>query len=209
MRDYPTTPGHGHGRAVFIDRDGTINIDTHYPHKLSDLIIIPEALTGLKMLSKLPLDIIVISNQAGIALKMYDTRQMSLFNAGIRKKAEWSGARIDAFYYCPHLEKKNLPAGAESCGCSKPSPGMLFEAASDFKINLSQSFVVGDRSCDIAAGKAVNCTTILIKKGVYDREEADVKVNPDYIADDLFQAALKIETILNTIPNYRLQIQNY
>jgi histidinol-phosphate phosphatase family protein len=88
---------------VFLDRDGTINADTHFPYRTEDLEFVPGAVEGLKQLAKLPLDIIVVSNQAGIALGLFTRAQMSEFNAELRSRVEAFGARIDAFYFCPHL----------------------------------------------------------------------------------------------------------
>lgn len=201
MRDYPPYIKFNYGRAVFIDRDGTINEDTHFPHKVEDLIIIPKAIEGLRLLSKFPVDIIVISNQAGIALNLFSTLQMSLFNKELRRRIVEYGGRIDAFYYCPHLEKKHiLPHGSEGCSCSKPSPGMLFEASNDFKIELPKSFVIGDRFTDIIAGQSAGCKTILVQTGAFNKEVDSKSYNPDYIAADLYDAALIVKRKMELIP---------
>ena len=107
MRDYPEKTKVGWKRAVFLDRDGTINVDTHYPHKVEDLEIYPEAFKGMKILANLPADLIVITNQSGIALELYEESDMSAFNKELRGQLSKAGSRIDAFYYCPHFEKKN------------------------------------------------------------------------------------------------------
>lgn len=196
MRDYPKMPRVRYKRAVFIDRDGTINRDTHYPYKLEDLLIIPGAVAGLKILSSLVLDIIVISNQGGIALQLFTKEDMSGFNQELRKRVEKAGARIDAFYYCPHFERKNLPRRQDACSCSKPAPGMLLEAAKDYQIDLSRSFLIGDRNSDIAAGLAVNCMTLLVKSGAIEKNNCDRDCKPDYIEDSLYEAAIRIKSCL-------------
>ncbi len=200
MRNWPLEPIPRYRRAVFLDRDGTINIDTHYPHRVEQLEIIPGADIGLRILGKLPLDIIVISNQGGIALGIFTLEQMTKFNAELRARIERAGGRIDAFYFCPHLEPKNLKLGELPCNCSKPAPGMLLEAAKDFEIDLANSFLVGDKTSDIMAGNAVGCTTILVKTGKGGKEEGALTVETDYIADDLYEAAFIIaESIKNEI----------
>jgi D-glycero-D-manno-heptose 1,7-bisphosphate phosphatase len=198
LRDYPTQPKIGYGRAVFIDRDGTINVDTHYPNKLKDLILLPGVIEGMKLLAELPLDLIVVSNQAGIALKLYEQDRMTRFNRELRRRIEKHGARIDAFYFCPHLERKELPFGASGCACSKPSPGMFLEAAGDFGIDLTQSFVIGDRTSDIISGQLVRCRSVLVKAGACDREEgaATAAVEPDYTAENFYEAALVVKDCL-------------
>lgn len=194
MRDWPPKPNPRYKRAVFLDRDGTINVDTHFPHKIDSLEFIPKAIDGLRVLSALPLHIIVVSNQAGIALNIFTVEQMSQFNTELRTKTEHAGARIDAFYFCPHLEAKHLPPRVSPCECSKPSPGMLLEAAKEFQLDLSQSFVVGDKTSDIAAGEAVGCVTILLKTGKEGREEGALPVKPKYFVRDLYQATMVIRS---------------
>ncbi len=111
MRDWPKRVVPHNRVAVFLDRDGTINVDTHYPYRVSELEFLPGVLSALNALAALPVDIIVVSNQAGIALGMYTLDAMAAFNAELRRRVAESGGRIDAFYYCPHLERKNLRPG--------------------------------------------------------------------------------------------------
>lgn len=196
MRDWPLNPILNHQRAVFLDRDGTINVDTHYPHKVELLKFIPKAIDGLKIFAMLPLDIIVISNQAGIALKIFTSGQMSQFNEGLRSKIELAGGRIDAFYFCPHREPKDLQPGDSPCACSKPSPGMLLEAARDFELDLSKSFLIGDKTSDIAAGKKAGCFTILLKTGKAGKEEGRLLIEPKCNANNLFDAARIVKKYL-------------
>jgi D-glycero-D-manno-heptose 1,7-bisphosphate phosphatase len=196
MRDWPPKPNPRYKRAVFLDRDGTINVDTHFPHKIDSLEFIPKAIDGLRVLSALPLHIIVVSNQAGIALNIFTMEQMSQFNTGLRIRTEHAGARIDAFYFCPHLEAKHLPPRVSPCECSKPSPGMLLEAAKEFQLDLSQSFVVGDKTSDIAAGEAVGCVTILLKTGKAEKEEGALPIESQYLAENLYEAALLVQALL-------------
>jgi D-glycero-D-manno-heptose 1,7-bisphosphate phosphatase len=179
---------------VFLDRDGTINLDSHYPAGRDALELLPNSLAGLQILSALPLDLIVVTNQAGISLGLLTREQMSEFNAALRLLVEASGARIDAFYFCPHLEPKNLRPGASPCECSKPAPGLLREAEKDFDLNLRASYVIGDKSSDIAAGQAVGCTSILVETGKSGHEEGALPVVPDRTVPDLLAAALAIQS---------------
>jgi D-glycero-D-manno-heptose 1,7-bisphosphate phosphatase len=197
MRDWPPNPSPNYKRAIFLDRDGTINVDTHYPHDYKLLEVIPEAYEGMKVLSKLPLDIIIISNQGGIALGIFTKRQMSKFNEELRTRIVKYGGRIDAFYYCPHLEPKNLKNGQKPCNCSKPAPGMLLEAANDFNIDLSKSFIIGDKTSDIAAGKVVGCTGILVKTGKAGKEEGSLPIEIEYVSENLYEAAIMVKSFID------------
>jgi D-glycero-D-manno-heptose 1,7-bisphosphate phosphatase len=201
MRDWPAKPNPRYERAMFLDRDGTINVDTHFPYRVGSLEFIPKAVEGLTVLSGLPLHIIVVSNQAGIALNIFTVEQMSQFNRKLRTRVKQAGGRIDAFYFCPHLEAKHLPPGVSPCQCSKPSPGMLLEAAREFRLNLSQSFVVGDKTSDIAAGEAVGCVTILLKTGKAGREEGALPIKSQYLAENLLEAALLVQALLKRDSN--------
>lgn len=196
MIDWPPKPNPHYRRAVFLDRDGTINVDTHFPYAIKSLDFIPMAVEGLRALAALPLDVIVVANQAGIALGIFSRKQMSQFNTALRSRIKQAGGRIDAFYFCPHLEIKHLPPGAPPCACSKPSPGMLLEAAKDFKLDLSKSFLIGDKTSDIAAGESVGCVTILVKTGKAGKEEGALPVNPKFFAENLYDAALIVQSYL-------------
>ena len=196
MRDWPAKPNARYAHAVFLDRDGTINVDTHFPHRVQSFDFIPKAIDGLRLLAALPLHIIVVSNQAGIALGIFTQEQMSQFNTELRSRVEHAGGRIDAFYFCPHLEAKHLLSGVSPCECSKPSPGMLLEAAKEFKLDLSESFVIGDKTSDIAAGESVGCMTILLKTGKAGREEGALPIKPKYFVEDLHEAASVIQSYL-------------
>lgn len=196
MRDWPAGIIPRYHRAVFLDRDGTINVDTHFSHAIDDLKFIPMAKNAMALLATLPVDIIVVSNQAGIALGMFTQSEMSRFNTELKARVEAFGGRIDAFYFCPHLEPKHLPPGALLCQCSKPSPGMLSEAAKDFALDLTRSFVIGDKTSDIAAGASVGCTTILVETGKAGREDESLPVTPDYRTKNLYQASLLVQQLL-------------
>lgn len=197
MRDWPQRPVPEHEIAVFLDRDGTINRDTHYPHRPEALEVLPGALEALAEIAALPVHVIVVTNQSGIALGRYDVPAMSAFNEALRCRVERAGGRIDAFYYCPHREHKDLGIGESPCGCSKPAPGMLIEAARDFGVNLAGSYMVGDKSSDIEAGTTAGCTTILVRTGKAGREDGALRARPDVIVDDLMQAARWLERALD------------
>lgn len=193
MRDWPEIVEPRYERAVFLDRDGTINVDTHYPHTIDELEFYPGSLEALRVLGDLPVHVLVVSNQAGIALGRFTREEMSRFNEELRYRIEQAGGRIDAFYFCPHDERKGLPPDEESCNCSKPGPGMLLEAARDFDVDLERSVMIGDKSSDIVAGKEAGCATILVRTGKAGQERGETYTTPDLVMPDLGVAARHLE----------------
>jgi D-glycero-D-manno-heptose 1,7-bisphosphate phosphatase len=144
-------------KAVFLDRDGVINqrIVGSYVCRWQDFTFSPDALRAIKLLSDINLPIIVVSNQAGVAkglVKIDDLCELTIaFHDAVAK----SGGRIDGVYYCVHHPD-------EQCECRKPRPGMLLQAASEWNLDLSECFMVGDAETDIIAGSSVGCKTILV-----------------------------------------------
>lgn len=200
MREWPLSPRPRHGRAVFLDRDGTINADTHYPHKASDLEFLDGALEALRILADLPFQVIVVSNQAGIALGLFDHSDTSRFNATMRARTVAAGGRFDGFYYSPEPEPKHLGPDEKPSELSKPAPGMLLEAQADFHLDLPSSYLVGDRLSDIAAGQAVGSTTVLVRTGKAGRDSCPVAREPDVILTDLLAAVHWIRNRESTRP---------
>jgi D-glycero-D-manno-heptose 1,7-bisphosphate phosphatase len=189
MRDWPEQTVVRYGRAIFVDRDGTIVRDTHYPHRIEELAFESRALEGMRLLAQLPAAILVVSNQAGIAKGLFTREQMSLFNLELRRRVERAGGRIDAIYYCPHLEAKDTATGTAACACSKPGSGMLQEAALDFHLNLPDCYLVGDKNSDIAAGQAVGAQTVLLRTGKAGQDGYELRDAPAVVVADMTAAA--------------------
>jgi|SRR3989344_5353259 len=165
-------------KAVFLDRDGTININKpEYVHKIEDFKFIPGTLSALKKLSETEYKIIVITNQSGIARGYYNKKDLTGLNKWLLKTLKENGIRIDKIYFCPH-------GPDNGCSCRKPEIGMFLKAALDFKINLSKSWVIGDKKTDIVAGRASNIKTIKIGS----RMPKSLKLEPNYYAKDLSEA---------------------
>ncbi len=124
-------------RALFIDRDGTINHDPGYVHHVSGLKIYPDIAKIIRRYKKQGYLTVVITNQSGIGRGYYTETQMKQFNAEINRRLKKVGAAIDAFYWCPHLPD-------DGCDCRKPGAGMVKKAAKDLNIDLSKSMLIGD-----------------------------------------------------------------
>lgn len=182
-----------YSRAVMIDRDGTINRDLGYTHKVEDLVFLKDALAGLKLLASLDIHTIIVTNQSGIALGIYDRIAMRRFHEEMVKSIEQAGGRIDAIYFAPHFDLNFLPSGCELHHSSKPNPGMLEEAASDFAIDIHRSWIIGDRITDIMAGKKAGSNNILIDAQKNKCNSIPAKYQPQVIVANLLEAAEHIQ----------------
>ncbi|MCL5291373.1 MAG: D-glycero-beta-D-manno-heptose 1,7-bisphosphate 7-phosphatase [Actinobacteria bacterium] len=174
--------------AVFIDRDGTINKEVGYLSNTDDMVLLPRSVEAIKRLNEAGLDVFVITNQAGVARGYFDENAVREIHKRLRERLADGGAKVKAIYYCPH--HPDFPNGdCEKCACRKPNPGMLLMAARDHDVDLSLSYMIGDTVKDVETGQKAGCRSILVLTG-YGREEQDkLKVEPDYIADDLMTAA--------------------
>jgi D-glycero-D-manno-heptose 1,7-bisphosphate phosphatase len=144
--------------AVFLDRDGTIIFDP--PDERVDrkdkIKLFPYSIEALKLLSTLDYGVILITNQAGIAEGRLDEAEFGEINGEVIKLLETSGVKILKTYMCPHIASDN-------CDCRKPKPKMILDAARDFNIDLSSSYMIGDHQSDITAGLRAGARTILVK----------------------------------------------
>ena len=176
-------------KAVFLDRDGTINEEVNYLHKIEDFRFIPNTIKALQKLSKTNYKIIIISNQPVIGIGTITENNYLKLQEKILEKFKKNNIRIDATYYCPHHPKRGIGKYLKDCEFRKPKPGMLLKAANDLEINLQKSFMIGDKRSDIKAGSGVGCRTILVKTGYGGKGgDTDFDVKPNYVAKDLYEA---------------------
>lgn len=143
-------------KAVFFDRDGVLNIDTGYTHRLDDCVMINGADLALKMANDHGYQAFIVTNQGGIGLGYYTHADMDAFNTALCEKLSGHGGVITAIAASPHHPKAIDPALRES-PMRKPNPGMLLKLADDHDIDLKASFMIGDRDTDIAAAHAAGC----------------------------------------------------
>ncbi len=145
-------------RAVFLDRDGTINRDTGHLYRTEDFEFLPEAAEAIAEIKKKGYLAIVVTNQAGIAKGLYSPEDVRLLHKHIDSSLSVSSHIIaDSYYYCPHHPQAVLDEYRCECGCRKPQPGLILKAVSDFaeigiEIDLENSFMVGNKRSDILAG---------------------------------------------------------
>lgn len=146
-------------RAIFLDRDGVINkqpAEHDYVKNWEEFIWLPTSKEAIKLINQKGFLAIVISNQRGVARGLMTVKDVDDVNEKMQKDLAKIGAKLDAVYWCGHDYSDN-------CDCRKPAPGLILQAAKDFNIDLSNSWVVGDSNDDIQAGKAVGCKTLKIK----------------------------------------------
>ena len=152
-------------RAVFLDRDGTINVEKDYLHKVEDFEFIPGAPEAIKKLKDAGFLVIVVSNQSGVARGYFDGDAVTLLHEHIQDELKGYDTVIDAFYFCPHHPDEGLGAYKVDCNCRKGNPGMLLQASRENDLDLQNSFMVGDKLADIEAGERAGCKSILVLTG--------------------------------------------
>ena len=146
-------------KTIFLDRDGVINKDVHYLNKIENFEFIEGVFDACCHFQALGYKIIVITNQSGIARGYYTKRDFHHLNNWMIDQFKEKGIRILETFYCPHLPES-------SCECRKPKPGMLISAKEKYNINMSKSWLIGDKESDIhAANNSGIINTVLVKSG--------------------------------------------
>jgi D,D-heptose 1,7-bisphosphate phosphatase len=178
--------------AVFLDRDGTIIEDEGYLADASRVRLLPGAIDALRTFRDRGMMLVVISNQSGLARGLITPAQHTEVDARVKAVLAENGVPLDAAYYCPH-------GPDDRCSCRKPLAGMIEQAAREHDIDVTHSFMVGDKMSDVAAGRAAGCTTALIGKGK-DAGTANVasQALPHHRGDDWLTLLLSMETSWKT-----------
>ena len=159
--------------AVFLDRDGVINQDTGYVSCVDDFHFIDGTIEALQILKKKGYCLVVVTNQSGIARGYFTEEQFM----SLTEWMDWSLADrdvdLDGIYFCPHHPTAGVGEYRQECNCRKPAPGMLLDAAKDLKIDLADSYMVGDKAGDLQAAKAAGVGhKVLVRTGKTVTEEA-------------------------------------
>lgn len=144
----------GTRKAVFLDRDGVINLDRAYVHDWSEFEFVPGAVEAMRRLREAGYALVVVTNQSGLARGKYTEAQYQTLTEQMRDALAQAGAGVEAVYHCPHHPSGKVPELAIECDCRKPQPGMILRAAKDLGLSLAESFLVGDKPSDIQAARA-------------------------------------------------------
>lgn len=171
--------------AIFLDRDGVINRNrADHVKTWAEFEFLPGVLPALRRLTQLEWPVVVISNQAIVGRGLVSQYALDAINMHMITTVQSVGGRIDRAFYCPHRPE-------DQCGCRKPRPGLLLQAAEEMKLDLADSFFVGDAESDVMAAKAVGCRPVLVKTG-RGTGQMDIlrqgQVMGYYLADDLADA---------------------
>ncbi|WP_303816166.1 HAD family hydrolase [Acidaminococcus timonensis] len=142
-------------KAVFLDRDGVLDIDKGYIYRPDQVEWVQGAREAVALLHRLGYAIYVVTNQSGIARGYYTQKDMEALHAYMAKEMEKAGGQIDGFYFCPHHPTKGvIPELTIECNCRKPRPGMILQAMADHDLSREGSFLIGDNESDVQAALA-------------------------------------------------------
>ncbi|WP_420207866.1 D-glycero-alpha-D-manno-heptose-1,7-bisphosphate 7-phosphatase [Candidatus Electronema sp. JC] len=186
--------------AVFLDRDGTINEQMGYINHLSRFILLPGAAQAVRLLNERGIPAVVVTNQSGLARGYFPPALLDAVHAEMERLLAAEGAHLDGIYVCPHHPEAKIVQHRQSCRCRKPLPGLLEQAAADLGLDLSRSFMVGDRWSDLECGVRAGAAPVLVLTGYGQGELEHIgpqkKIQPAVIADNLLEAAKQVIRLL-------------
>jgi D-glycero-D-manno-heptose 1,7-bisphosphate phosphatase len=179
-------------RAIFLDRDGTLNADSvDYIKNKAELAIFDFTPRAMQIFKNLGFKIILITNQSAIGRGITTREAVDEIHRELQRQLAKQGGTIDGFYYCPHTPE-------EQCNCRKPKTGNISQAVSDFNLDVAASYFIGDSEKDVQTGAAAGCKTVLVRTGLKPPSEEAIRswtIQPDLVTENILQAALKIEDL--------------
>ena len=183
-------------KAIFLDRDGTINVEKDYIYKSEDLVFEEGTIEALKTFKNLEYILIVVSNQSGIARGYFTEEDLNIFNNNMNEILKKNGVEITEFYCCPH-HPNGIGEYKKVCECRKPNNKMIEDAIKKYNIDREKSYMVGDKISDIEAGFKSNLKTVLVKTGYGLKDMEKIDKNETLICENLkdFSEILKREKL--------------
>ena len=178
--------------AVFVDRDGTLNVEVGHLSDAAELDLIDGAAEAVRTLREAGYRVVVVTNQSAVARGLLSEAELRDLHARLARRLGAEGAELDGIYYCPHHPTEGSGSYRVECSCRKPKPGLVERAARELDIDLGRSFVVGDKLSDLEAGAAAGCRGVLVRTGYGAEEERRLDgslVRPAHVADDLLDAS--------------------
>lgn len=178
--------------AVFLDRDGTVSEEVGYVNHLSRYKLFPWTIAAIKKLNEAKIKAILVTNQAGVARGYFTEDLIWKVHEHLSAELAKEGAYLDGIYYCPHHPSAGVPPYRANCECRKPKPGLILQAAQEHEIDLSRSFMVGDKYTDVELAQKAKVKSIMVMTGYgigeYEYQRKDWPQMPDKIAKDLLEA---------------------
>jgi len=197
-------------RAVFLDRDGTLNEEVGYMNHLDRFTLLPQVGQAIRLLNQHEIKAVVITNQSGVARGYFPESLVHLVHQKMQDLLNKEGAHLDGIYYCPHHPDVGDSPYRQKCRCRKPATGLVEEAAKELDLDCSQSYAIGDRGVDIEFGHRIGAKGILVLtgygKGEWEYFRDQWRVKPDHVALNLYEAVqwiLKQEGERSKVTNYR------
>jgi len=178
-------------RAVFLDRDGTINVDVGYPRDYSQIKIYPSSFEALRKIKAAGFLAVIVTNQSGIGRGLLSEADLEDIHRKMTAEFAACDIRLDGIYSCPHYALSDIPRFRENCSCRKPEPGLAHRAAADLDIDLQKSYMIGDKVEDVLFGLNSGATPILVRTGYGESAEIklrDMGFRPAAVADNLLEA---------------------
>lgn len=186
--------------AVFLDRDGTVNEQMGYINHLSRFVLLPGAAQAIRRLNEHGIPAVLVTNQSGLARGYFPAALLEAVHAEMERQLAAAGAHLDGIYVCSHHPEAKVEEHRRACRCRKPQTGLLEQAAAELNLDLSRSFMVGDRWSDLECGVRAGAAPVLVLTG-YGRGELEFigphkTIQPALIAENLPAAAEQIIQLL-------------
>jgi len=174
--------------AAFLDRDGVINEERHYVHRIEDFVLLPGATAGMQRLQEAGYRLVVVTNQAGIGRGLYSEDDFARLTQHMLALLRADAVEVSGVYHCPHHPEAQDPRYRLDCDCRKPAPGLLLRAGRALGLDLGRSVLVGDKRSDLQAGRAAGLARCVLVASGHAITEHD-RAHADHSCADLAAAA--------------------
>lgn len=177
-------------KACFLDRDGVLIVEKNYLNDIGEVELEQGAAEAVRLLNRHGFKVVVVSNQSGVARGYFTESKVQEINRHIHDQLAAEGAVIDGWYYCPHYAKGTVAEYAVKCDCRKPEPGLLLRAAEELDLDLTQSYMIGDKVSDVDVANRAGC-----RNGILVRTGHAEEINPEKLATLKYVAANILDAV--------------
>jgi len=187
--------------AIFLDRDGTVNEEMGYINHPDRFKIFPFVAQSINIFNQLGFAVVIVTNQSGVAREYFTESMVIELHEKLIREMKDKKARIDAIYYCPHHPTEGKGKYKQNCRCRKPLPGMIEKAVKDLNLDITGSYMIGDRYKDMVFARNLNIKSAFVMtgygKGEFEHQKSSWQHFPDLIGNDLLDIARKIQKEIN------------